>query len=123
MTDDATRTYNTIVGWFIALGAAGFLVLLWFVSGTPGLGDIGKPLFAGEYACWSGGGQGLGATAGPTLTVRDGEVVGASYFSWETGADYSVPFSNVEILSPTKVRVDSIHPLGDNIPGTFVCEK
>ncbi len=96
---------------------------MWWAAGSPGLGDIGKPLLAGEYGCWSGGGQGLGATTGPTLTVRDGEVVGASYFNMTTGDDDPVPFSNVEILSTTRVRVDSVHPLGDNIPGTFVCEK
>ena len=123
MTDDAARTYNRYVGWFIALGLAGFAVIIWLASGRPGLGDIGKPLFAGNYSCWSGGGQGFGALGGPGIVVRDGEVVEAHYFDMTTGRDRPVPFGNVEILGTTKVRLDSIQPLGDNIPGTFVCER
>ena len=56
------------------------------------------------------------------ITVENGEVTEAWHFDMSTGQEVSAPFSNVEVVSPTELTLDSTYPLGE-VEGSFTCEK
>lgn len=121
MTDKGAT--NHIANWFIALGTAGALFLWWASSGFPGIGDVGQDLYDGDWACYNGGEGGVGKIYGPSLVVEDGEIVEAYHFDMSTGSEYSAPFENVEVDSPTKLTLDSTYGIGPDDLYSFTCEK
>lgn len=118
----ASREGQGLTNWVIGIGIAGALGLWWWASGTPGIGDIGQEIYDGTWSCSTGGGQGLGAMYGPGLTVENGEITSAWHFDTSTGREVPAPFSNVRIVSPTELTLDSTYPLG-NVTGSFTCTK
>lgn len=112
---------NYVANWFIAFGVAGALFLWWAASGFPGVGDVGKEIYAGDWTCYTGD-QGI-EMYGPSLVVADGEIVKAYHFDMSAGAEYEAPYENVNVISATKLTLDSTYGVGPEDLYSFTCEK